>query len=114
EHTVEIRRDVQAEDLDVVAYVAYSGYVVGFEYSNHAAEEASPTDATPQDGPLHAALPAGFPAPRSEASTLLVRGPSRSRTRSRSATSSTSSMRFVASTSRDGASAANRSALPGP
>ena len=114
EHAVEIRRNAEAEDLDVVANVAHDGYVVRFEYRYDAAKEARPSDATREDGRLHAAFPVGSPARRSEASTLLVRGPSRSCTRSRSATASTSSMRFGASTSRDGPSAANRSALPGP
>ncbi len=109
EDAVEVGRDVQPEHLDVVTHVAYDGYVARFDYRESAAEEPRAPDAAREDGCLHAAAPV-----RSVVRTLRVRGPSRPRRRSRSEVVSTSSMRFGASTVRDGPSAANRFALPGP
>src|SRR5205085_2240263 len=106
---VEVGADVQAEDLDVVRDVPYDGDVVWFDYNGHAPKEPGSPDAAGEDGHLHAAAPAS-----SCASTRRVCGPSRVRRRSRSPTVSTSSTRFGTSSSRDGASAPNRAALPGP
>src|SRR5262249_13404661 len=109
EDAVEVGRDVEAEHLYVVPHVSYDGCVVSFDYSHDAAQEPRSTHAPREDGRLHAASRA-----RSVVRTLRVRGPSRPRSRSRSAATSTSSMRFGASTRLDGPSAAKRSALPGP
>ena len=72
EHAVEVGGDVQAEHLDVVPHVAYDGYVVRFDDSDHSAQEPRAADTAREHGHLHAAAPA-----RSEARTLRVRGPSR-------------------------------------
>src|SRR5262249_28077814 len=72
EHAVEIGRDVKAEHLDVVPYVAYDADVVRFDYREDAAEEPRTPDAAREDGRLHAAAPT-----RSVVRTLRVRGPSR-------------------------------------
>ena len=65
---------------------------------DEAAQEPGAADAARENGDLHAAASRG-----SAASTLRVRGPSRDARRARSATVSTSSTRFGASTTRDGA-----------
>ena len=98
EDAVEIGRDVQAEHLDVVAHVAYDGYVVRFDYRDDAAQEPRAADAAREHGrpsrggPAGAARRARCARPRAEPLA----------SRSRSATVSTSSIRFGASTVRDG------------
>ena len=109
EDAVQIGRDPKAQHLDVVRDVAYDGNVAWIDYTDEAAQEPRATDAAREDRDVHAA-----DSRCSEASTRRVCGPSRSASRARSSGVSTSSMRFGASIRIDGASAANRSALPGP
>ncbi len=109
EHAVEVGRDVEPEHLDVVADVADHRDVVRVDDRHDAPKEARAADAARQHGHSHAAAPR-----RIAASTARVLGPTRPASRSRSATVSTSSIRFGASTARDGPSAANRAALPRP
>ena len=59
EHAVEIRRDMEAEHLDVVPHVAYDGDVVCIDDSRNATEEPCSADTAREDGRLHAAFPAG-------------------------------------------------------
>ena len=82
---VEVGRDVQAEDLDVVADVADDGDVVRRCDVHDSADEACAADAAGEDGHSHGVV---------SESTACVRGPQRSCSRSRSASVSTSSARF--------------------
>ena len=108
EQRVEVRGDVETVDLEVVADVCDHRHVARVHNLDQRLHEARAAHAACQDGELHR-------APERRLSTAArVLAPSRSSSRSRSSTVSTSSVRFGISTSRDGARARNRSALPGP
>src|SRR5581483_7807568 len=108
EDAVEVRRDAQAEQLQVVGDVPDDRDVRRLDDAEQAAQEARAADAARQGDDVHAA-----DSSRSDASTPRVCAPSRPRRRVRSSSVSTSS-RFGASSRRDGASASKRSALAGP
>src|SRR5689334_10088531 len=103
EDAVEVGRNVEAEDLDVVPDVSDHGHVRRIDDVDEAPQEPSASDTAREHDDLHAGT-------FSSASTDLVAGPTRSATRSRSAIVSTSSTRFSSST----CLSPNRAALPGP
>ncbi len=114
EDRVEVRRDVEAEDLDVVADVADDRQLLRLDRLRERAGETGAAEAACEDGDLHRARPV-----RSASSAAAVRGPSRSSSPSRSPSVSTSSARFgiaatAAGTSSRSARARKRSALSGP
>src|SRR3954462_1869145 len=100
---------MQAEDVDVVRHVAYNGNVAWIDDRYDSAEKPRSADAAREDCDVHAAE-----GRSREASARRVCAPTRSATRARSSSVSTSSMRFGASSTREGARAAKRAALPGP
>ena len=105
DEAVEVGRDVEAEDLDVVADVADDRELSGLEDVVEASREARAAASSGQQDDLHAGT----------ARSARVRGPStaavrRSRSTSKSTSSSSSGMATVA----NGACARKRSALPGP
>src|SRR5207248_6982608 len=108
EERVEVRRDVEAVHLEVVAHVRDDGQLAGVDDLRQRLHEAGAADAAGQDGDLHRA------AARRTSSAARVLGPSRASTGSRSSRVSTSSAGLGISASRDGPSARKRSALPGP
>src|SRR5947208_6520496 len=108
EQRVEVRRDVQALDLEVVADVGNHRHIARPDDLGQRLHEPGAADSPCQDGDLHLA------AKRRLSSAARVLAPRRPSRRSRSLSESTSSARFGISTSRDGASARNRGALPGP
>ncbi len=109
EDAVQIGRDSKPQHLEVVRDVADDRDAGRIDDPDEPAEKPRAADATRESDNLHAA------APRCSAtSTRRVFGPTRGARRRRSSSVSTSSLRFGTSTRRDGPSAANRSALPGP
>src|SRR6185437_9094761 len=108
EQRVEVGRDVEAVHLQVVADVRDHGNVARRDDLGQRLNEARAADAACQNGDSHLA------AKRRLSSAVRVRSPRRPSSGSRSLKVSTSAARFGISTSRDGASARNRSALPGP
>ena len=114
EDRVQVGRDVEARDLEIVAHVPDDRDVTRVERLRQRAREAGASEPACEQRDLHRVSPA-----RSSSRTAAVRGPSRSSSRSRSATVSTSSTRFGISAVTESASsraarAWNRSALPGP
>ena len=105
DEAVEVGRDVEAQDLDVVADVADDRELPGLEGGVEASREACAAAPSGQQDDLHAgtARSARVLGP----STVAVR---RSRSVSTSTSSSSSGMAMVA----NGACARKRSALPGP
>ena len=113
EDRVEIRRDVEAEHLDVVADVADHARRSRAGDVDDAADEARAAHASRKDDDVQATLLS------SSARQACVRGPARNCSRVRSSIVSTSSARFgtaTETTSRpsDAACARKRSELPGP
>src|SRR5436190_9212778 len=108
EQCVEVRRDVEAVDLDVVADICDHGHVTALDDLRQRLHEAGAADPACQYGKLHLA------PERRLSSAARVFGPTRGSSWSRSSRVSTSSVKFGISTSRDGASARKRDALPGP
>ena len=107
---VEVRRDLEAEHLEVVAYVDDRRHVRGRQRLGDRADEPPAADAAGEDDRPHAT--ATRPA---IASAICVRGPARRSSRRRSSRVSTSSTRFGRSTVVAGTGRArNRAALPGP
>ena len=104
EQAVEIGRDVEPEDLDVVADVSDDRELARLEHVREAAREASAAAAAREQDDLHAGT----------ARSARVRGPSLAASRSRSASESTSSSSSGIETVANGACARKRSALPGP
>ena len=113
EDRVEVRRDMQADDLEVVADVADNGHVRGVDRLGEGAGEARAAEPAGENGDLHGE------AARRPSSAAAVCGPRRPSSRSKSASVSTSaaspgtSALTKAAPSRS-ARARNRSALPGP
>ena len=113
EDRVEIRRDVEAEHLDVVADVADHARRSRACDIDHAADEARTAHASREDDDVQATLLS------SSARQACVRGPARSCSRVRSSIVSTSSARLgtateTASRPSDSARARKRSELLGP
>ena len=107
EDAVEVRRDVEAEDLEVVADVPDHRELGRVDHVDEPAKEARTADSAAEDGDLHRARAAS------------VRGPTRSSSRSRSAIESTSSARFGIAAGTTSAPIVwacvrKRAALPGP
>ena len=104
QQAVEVGRDVNAEELEVVADVADHGQLVRAEHSGEPAREAGASASARQQDDLHAGT----------ARSALVLGPTRRTMRSRSSSSSTSNASSGIETRANGACARKRSALPGP
>src|SRR6188472_2913618 len=113
EDRVEVRRDVQAEHLDVVADVPDHGRPRRARDLDDAADEARAADSARQHDDVQTWLPS------SSAKQACVRGPARSCSRVRSSIVSTSSARFgsatdTASSPSEAACSRKRSELLGP
>ena len=104
EQTVEIRRDMETEDLDVVADVSDHRELARVEHGREAAREASATATAREQDRFHTGT----------ASSARVLGPSRASGRSRSESESMSISSSGIETVANGASSRNRRALPGP
>ena len=104
EQAVEVWRDVEAEDLDVVADVADHGQLARLEDLLQATREAGAAAATREQDDPHTGT----------ARSARVRGPSLTPRGSRSASESTSASSSGMVTVAKGACARKRSALPGP
>ena len=86
EDAVEVGRDGETEDVQVVADVADHGHVARIDRADEAAREARPADAAGEERDLHGST--------SWPSAACVRGPARRPIRCRSSIVSTSSRRF--------------------
>ncbi len=104
EQAVEIRRDVETEDLDVVADVSDHRELARVEHGRETTCEAGAASAAREEDDLHAGT----------ARSARVRGPSLAESRSRSVSESTSSSSSGIETVANDASSRNRRALPGP